>query len=261
MSNIEQEHQGACTPKTSSQTSKQAKRGRPKKKPEYDHEQNINELLEQVVSLFMVPFDDRKERPPDAPNISFVADSMNTSRMRVRKLLITAGYYSTAMSRKVNGLYQSGLTVKEICEETGYGRSAVHSVLPYEKGIYKLADPTLNAEQCQQFQWRKKSVELLAEHMDEEVGDRYLWEAIRAFEDYNFHMENNDRIKYSIDREKICFETVTIRREEISEAFRKARKIQCVEGCVRNAGQLRCRGAEELYSVFLRIGVCNKSGF
>ncbi len=233
-----------------------AKRGRPKKKPEYDHEQNIKELLEQVVSLFKVPFDDRKERPTDAPNISSVAHSMNTSRMRVRKLLITAGYYSTAMSRKVNGLYESGLTVKEICEETGYGRSAVHSVLPYEKGIYKLADPTLNAEQCQQFQWRKKSAEQLTEHMDEEKCDVFLWETIRAFEDYNFHLEDNSRIKYSVDCEKICFGSVTVRREEISEAFRKARKIQCVEGCVCKADRLCCRGAEELYAVFLRIGVC-----
>ena len=121
-----------------------APRGRPRKKPGYDKEKNINELLSQAVNLFGVPFDDRDERPSDAPTISAVADEMKTSRMRVRKLLITADFYSSEMSRRVQELQRKGYSISKISEQTGLGRAAVHSYLPYpcfnsgSKGIYNL---------------------------------------------------------------------------------------------------------------------------
>ena len=236
-----------------------AKRGRPKKKPDYDVEQNINSLLETAVSLFEVPYDDRVERPEGAPTITHVAEEMNTSRMRVRKLLITAGYYSTDTSRRIQKLYEQGLSIQEIGERLDLGRSAVHNMLPYKKGIYKLPDPTLNAEQCQQFQTRKKACENLHEHLDEDCCDRYLWEAIQTFAGFNFRTPDKCRITYSVDCETICFGDLRLTRKEITDAFRKARKTQREKGCVCSPDGLCCRGARELYTVFLRIGACCKS--
>lgn len=43
-----------------------AKRGRPRKKPDYDRTEQIDVLLEKAVDLFGEPFDDRKERSKDA---------------------------------------------------------------------------------------------------------------------------------------------------------------------------------------------------
>lgn len=235
-----------------------APRGRPKKKPDYDRQKNIQELLEQAVKLFEFPFDDRDERPPDAPSISFVADKMKTSRMRVRKLLITADFFSSAMSRRVQEMQREGKTIQEISEEIGLGRAAVHSYLPYEKGIYKMDELSLNAEQCQQFQKRKKTCDQLREHIEGECLE-YLWKTIQAFEQYNFRKPDQGRVKYTIDGEKLCFGNLTISRKEIEAAFRKAREIQRAEGCVCNASKLCCSGAEELYTVFLRIGACCKS--
>ena len=63
-------------------------RGRPKKKPEYDREQEISDLVRQVVELYAIPYDDRDERPPDAPSINWIAQTLNISRLKVRKLLI-----------------------------------------------------------------------------------------------------------------------------------------------------------------------------
>lgn len=239
--------------------SKRAKRGRPKKKPDYDREQNINDLLEQAKSLFEIGYDDRIERPPDAPSITYVAEEMKTSRMRVRKLLVTAGYYSTAMSRKIQELSERGRSIEEIIREVGLGRSAVHSMLPYKKGVYKLVDPTLNAEQCQQFQRRKKACHKLNEHLDEDCCDSYLWEAIKSFEAYHFIAQDKRCIKYAVDCDSICFGGERITRREIMDAFKKAKHIQNVEGCVCDAARICCHGAQELYTVFLRIGVCKKS--
>lgn len=50
------------------------KRGRPKKKPGYDRAEVIDDLLVKVVEFFGTPFDDREERPEDAPTIVSVAN-------------------------------------------------------------------------------------------------------------------------------------------------------------------------------------------
>ena len=59
-----------------------AKGGRPKKKPGYDREREMQSLIQQAAALFEEPFDDRKERSRDLPTISSVAEKMNTSRIR-----------------------------------------------------------------------------------------------------------------------------------------------------------------------------------
>ena len=260
------------------ENTRRVKRGRPKKSQEEllkeqeqekcIREEKIQELLDQAVTLFEIPFDDRVERHPDAPTLSSVAAEMETSRMRVRKLLITAGFYSTVESRLIGKLYNAGKTVSEISEITGLGRSAVHSYLPFNRVVYKMEEPSLNAKQCKLFQTRKKTCKLLEEHMDDDQCLEYLWEAIRAFSRYNFRTENGRKFKYTVDSrdstdckegEIIRFGYLTLCREEIEKAFLTARQIQKKYGCVCDEDDLSCKGAEELYAIFLRIGACCKS--
>ena len=47
-------------------------RGRPNKKPGYDREKEIQDLIDKTVKLFEVPYDDRFERSLGAPSIRFV---------------------------------------------------------------------------------------------------------------------------------------------------------------------------------------------
>lgn len=132
-----------------------AKRGRPKKKPGYDRAEVIDELLMKVAESFGTPFDDREERIEDAPTIVSVANALQITPIKVRKMLITAGYYSTAMSRKVQALQDEGYSVQKIMEETGLKKASVNGYLPYTKGAYKLESPTLYAEQGRLFRSRK----------------------------------------------------------------------------------------------------------
>ena len=126
----------------------ETRRGRPKKKPEYCREDNIQALIQTAVMLFGEPYDDRDERPPDAPTLTSVAKAMNTTPMHVRKLLITADYYSTKASRKVQMLRDKGYSIKQIMEETGLKSASVYGNLSLSRGSYLLEDPTLYAEQC-----------------------------------------------------------------------------------------------------------------
>lgn len=103
-----------------------AKRGRPKKKPDYDREKEIEALQQKVIDLFGEPFDDRVERSEAAPSIREIAKALDTTPLTVRKMLITAGYYSTKHSREVQELYEQGCTIQEIMDQTGLKRASVH---------------------------------------------------------------------------------------------------------------------------------------
>ena len=152
------------------------KRGRPPKKPVYDRDEELNALVTTAAELFAEPYDDRVERSADAPSIRDVASAMDTTILTARKILITAGYYSTELSRKVQTLHEQGCDVQQIMDQTSLKRASVHSYLPYTKGKYNLTDATLNAERRRTFRTRKAACEKLGEN----PTDENLWAAIKA---------------------------------------------------------------------------------
>ena len=237
-----------------------AKRGRPKKKPGYDRAEVIDELLVKVVESFGMPFDDREERPEDAPTIVSVANALQITPIKVRKILITAGYYSTAMSRKVQALRDEGYSVQEIMEETGLKKASVNGYLPYTKGAYNLDRPTLYAEQGRLFRTRKTVCETLQEHMDAEDAEMYLWKAVEAFSNYPFATEKGLSMKYTVRGGEIFFnrKEKSVTKATVMKAFHQARRIQGEKGFVNGPKELGTFGASYLYPVFLRIGVCMK---
>lgn len=237
-----------------------AKRGRPEKKPGYDKAEVIDDLLQKAVELFEEPFDDRQERSEDAPSLSYVAESLGISKPKARKLLITAGYYSTALSRQIQKLQNEGLSISEIVERTGLGQTSVHCYLPYSKGAYNLENPTLYAEQGRLYRKRKCVCEELADHLDCAEAEQYLWEAIEAFAGYPFFTAKGLPLKYTVKGGELFFnrKEKSITRATVMEAFHKARELQKTYGFVSGPKKLGTFGASYLYAVFLRIGVCCK---
>ena len=75
-----------------------------------------------------------------------LADELNISLLKLRKLLITADVFTSDICTEINDLYQSGKKIPEIMKLTGFSRASVHSYLPYTKGIYNAAEISLNAE-------------------------------------------------------------------------------------------------------------------
>ena len=63
------------------------KRGRPKKKPEYNKEESIQKLLQKAVELVEEPFDDRIYRTEEAPSLRDVAKKMNISPNKIETFL------------------------------------------------------------------------------------------------------------------------------------------------------------------------------
>ena len=237
-----------------------AKRGRPKKKPNYDREKEIEAFQAMAVELFGEPYDDRIERSEDAPSIRDVANAMNTTPLRVRKMLVTAGVYSTKLSRKVQSLYEDGCSIQQIMDETGLKRASVHAYLPYVKGNYNLPDSTLNAERKRVFRKRIRVCERLGQEIDSPDAEKYLWDAIVAYADYPFLTEKGLSMKYTVKGGEIFFnrKEKSVTRASVMKAFHRARQLQHEKGFVSGPKELGTFGASYIYPVFLRIGVCSK---
>ena len=104
-------------------------------------------------------------------------------------MLITAGVYSTRLSRKVQSLYEDGCSIQQIMDETGLKKSSVHGYLPYIKGNYNLPEVTLDAEYSRVYRKRISVCERLRREIDSPDAEEYLWDAIVAYVDYSFITE------------------------------------------------------------------------
>lgn len=238
-----------------------AKRGRPRKKPDYDRAEVQDELFVRVIEAFEEPYDDRIERSEDAPSIRDVANALDTTSLRVRKILITAGYYSTELSRKVQALHEQGYTTQQIMDETGLKKSSVHGYLPYIKGNYNLPELTLDAEYSRGYRKRIAACKKLQLGIDSPDVEQYLWDAIVAFADYPFKTEKGLSMKYTVEGREIFFnrKEKSVTKATVVKAFQQARRVQKEEGCVSGPKKLGTFGASYLYPVFLRLGVCSKN--
>ena len=241
--------------------------GRPKKKNGNPLE-SMELLVARAAELFEEPYDDREGRDEDLPSVRFVAEEMDTTVLRARKLLITAGYYSTEMSRKVRELHEQGVPVSGIMEATGLGQASVYSYLPYLGLAWNLEARTANADRLKTYRRRKSATENLIAHLERSDVETWLWKTVMAFEGYPFLTARGLRFSYALKRGKNGLPTAeieidrkekTITKATICLAFHAAIEIQKREGYVSGPKKIGGFGASYLYPMFLRFGVIRQT--
>lgn len=269
-------------------------RGRPAKKPGYDREAEIDALINTAVDLAVEPFDESIERDPALPTLTEIAETMETTLLRVRKLLISGNFYTSETARQVQELREQGMSISEIVEQTGLGKASVYSYLPLTKGAYNLENPTLYSEQGKRYRDRKAAVASLHTSISSgESGEDcslYLWKTVIAFQGYPFKTagRGKDRagatkFKYEVSSSGgnggrhysgtdvpgygnelwIIIDGVkkdkSISRSTVELAYRTGLELMKTEGCVRGPRELGVPGAGSyLYSLFLRFGVIKR---
>lgn len=241
--------------------------GRHKKKNGNPME-SMEKLVSKAAELFEEPYDDRDGRDADLPSVRFVAEEMGTTILRVRKLLITAGYYSTETSRKIQELYGQGVSVSGMMETTGLSQASVYSYLPYLGLAWNLEETTANADRLRAYRRRKSAVEALAVHLEQPDAELYLWKAVVAFEGYPFLTTKGLRFSYAMKHGKNGLPTAeieidrkdkTITKATIFLAFRIAIEIQEREGYVSGPKKIGGFGTSYLYPMFLRFGIIRRT--
>ena len=239
-----------------------------KRKKNGDSRELMEQLAAQAVELFEEPYDDREGRDEDLPSVRFVAEKMNTTVLRARKLLITAGCYSTETSRKIRALHEQGVLVSEIMEATGLGQASVYSYLPYLGLAWNLEERTANADRLRTYRRRKNATENLIAHLERPDVETYLWKTVMAFEGYPFLTARGLRFSYALKRGKKGLPTAeieidrkekTITKATICLAFHAAIGIQKREGYVSGPKKIGGFGASYLYPMFLRLRVIRQT--
>lgn len=250
---------------------------RPKKKVS-NPASSMEQLLARAVEAYVEPYDDRDERDADLPSLRTVAEELNTTILRTRKLLITAEYYSTETSRLVQTLTNEGVGMEEIMEMTHLKHASINSYLPYKNLAFNLDQTTVNADRHRVFRRRVKAVEELNTHAGLPDEMEYLWKAIIIFENYPFKTSGRGsregvRFKYTVSKtgssggrhydgtevpgygNELWIEgkEKSISRSTVDLAYKKARELGVVKGPKALGGVF---GASYLYPIFLRLGVC-----
>ena len=152
--------------------------GRKQKHPEHAAESQrlMNALLDEVVELWT---------SEEEPELKAVAEEVEISPAKLRKLLITAGerdrtsYFSSPIADMILKLKREGKSVTEIQAATGLSYTSVQGYLPHTKLIYSLDTMSAECERIRHFRARKKAVSDLHDHLFLPDASLYLWRGHR----------------------------------------------------------------------------------
>ena len=226
----------------------------PKRKPNYNPTSTMQELLNAVCDYYGDPVDDRKSEDPDHISLHDVADRFNITVMKARKLLITGGLYSTAISRRVQELHAQGLTVAQITEKTGLKRASTNSYLPYTNIVYNLPDISIKAERQKQYRVRKRN----NARTDAEKGEK-LWQELTYLQRCLFTTSKGLDFTYKtrggemfVDRKE-----KSITKATVMKAYGKVVEL---DGVVKGPKTLGTFGASYLYPIFVKMGLIKTAG-
>lgn len=227
---------------------------RPKKKPNYNPDQVMQDFMAAVAGAFG-SYDDREDKT--FPGLNAVAAEFGITALKARKLLITAGVYSTALSRQVAELHAGGIKIDQIMKLSGLGRASVHSYLPYTKIPYKLDELSANAERIRLYRERKRKCEefraklsILTESKQEDA----LWSMLTYLQGCVFLTAKGLKFTYKIKGGEMF---VNRKSKSITQAtvFMALRKAMELGGTVAEPKKLGTFGASYLYPIFVRLGV------
>lgn len=222
--------------------------GRPKKKPEYNPELQFNNFLQEL-----------KDAYEEADSMRGLAQELNITLLKLRKLLITADVFTSDICTEINDLHQSGKKIPEIMKLTGLSRASVHSYLPYTKGLYNAAEISLNAERCRTYKNRQEQVRLLQEMPSEEN----LWQAVIAFQDYLFKTATGLPFRYKLKVENGEYNReLLIDRREKSKSLAWSSVVMAFENSKRISEEVKkpkalgdIRGVSYIYPILWRFGL------
>ena len=173
---------------------------RPKKYP--DAEKTINAFFASVSDAYNHPAAGECEHPTPAISTehsreeggahktqALLAEEFGISRLKVRKILITTGDLRYPETTRIQRLLASGKSKKDACAEMRLAISTLNSFLPYEKGVYNLADVSTYAESSRVYRERKEAVAgltLAIQYGTFEEQKAALWKTVVLFAGYPF---------------------------------------------------------------------------
>ena len=116
-----------------------------------------------------------------------------TPPMKMRTILITAGVYSTDISRIIDEFHAEGKSASEIQAITGIKKSSINGYLPYSKIIYNHDEKSVGAERIGLY--RKRNA--LIKRLQADLSDEALWNCLAEHQGV-FHTSSGLHFKYHV---------------------------------------------------------------
>lgn len=225
----------------------------PKRKPNYNPDTTMQELISAVCEYYGSPVDDR-DPPEDHVSLHDVAEKFGITVMKARKILITVNLYTTAASRRVQELVNEGKSTKEIEAITGLGRSSVNSYIPYDHIVYKLPDISIKAERQKQYRVRKRN----KDRSETEIEEK-LWQELAYLEGCLFTTSKGMDFTYKIKGGEMFVDRKekSITRATVMKAYRRVVEL---DGMVKGPKMIGTSGASYLFPVFAKMGIIKAEG-
>lgn len=159
--------------------------GRKLKHP--DHKKQAEKLMNELLDSLVLLWTGEKD-----PQLNTVAEELEMSSAKVRKLLITAGerdnttYYENPGAERVLRLWKDKKNVKEIAAETGLSVSSITGYLPHSKIVYSLESLSTEAERIKLYRCRQSACKSLQSAIGTDEQSLALWKAVIVFQHYPF---------------------------------------------------------------------------
>ena len=175
---------------------------------------SFEKYLQDVAESFGEPYDDRKTRSSRQPSLREVAAEWGISLQKARQLLITAGVYSTELSRNIQDLTERGISDGEIMDQLEISQSTLYSYRPYARRSYG-GEITEHGKEAKKYRERKKAVEAFAASTEKSNLNNVL----KVFAGYRFTDAENHRFKYEMTDNGIIIDGKEISIDELWAAY------------------------------------------
>lgn len=240
--------------------------GRPRKYQEVDIEKAMKAQIDRACALFGPPYNEMLPDKLERRSIREVAEMMNISAVKVRRLLIAGNHYMTPTVKAIRDRTGAGESVEEIARNLKLSVQSVKSYMPYEVCAYGIGSG--DAEKMKAFRKRKAEKErksAAVSALQSNPNEDTLWDCILAFRQETFYTVSGLEFSYDLikGRNGEYTKELWISRREgskpltistillaMNEAVR--RREECIQG---PKSLLKVRGISYIYAMFLKWGL------
>lgn len=120
-----------------------------------------SQTMDEVVAIYQ-----------DTESIKETARRMKMSQVKVRKILLTRGLWSSPRSAEINELLEEGKTVKEVADILGITPTAVQAYMPYSKAVYGEPERSVAAVRAERYRERQKGFKEKQDETQEGKADQ-----------------------------------------------------------------------------------------
>lgn len=231
--------------------------GRHKKKPDCIARRTSANVFVQVISCFMSEYDDRNPDSPFHINLRYVADKCGISILKARKILITAGKYSTEKSRTIQRLSDEGKSITDIMTVMHLSKASVYSYLPYKRPLYNGVERSVVADRINHYRERKRQClrfNNIHLSLSDDIVEDELWNLFISHEGCIFYTEKGNRFRFKIINEKIY---INSDKSAIMKSTVIALYHKLIESTINNniEDNSELSATLYIYPIFVRFGI------